>query len=33
MSSSIETNPEFRPTLNHVAVSMDPRVLDEKGRE
>lgn len=26
------TNTEFRPTLNHVAVSMDPAVLDEKGR-
>jgi hypothetical protein len=30
--TSTETNPEFRPTLNHVAVSMDPTVLDEKGR-
>jgi hypothetical protein len=24
--------PERRPTLNHVAMSMDPAVLDEQGR-
>ena len=26
------TDRSFRPRLNHVAISMDPSVLDEKGR-
>ncbi|MGZ4690057.1 MAG: VOC family protein [Acidimicrobiia bacterium] len=26
-------NPTFRPRLNHVAISMSPSVLDERGRK
>lgn len=28
----MSTNQQFRPRLNHVAVSVDPAVLDERGR-
>jgi hypothetical protein len=27
------SEPTFRPRLNHVAISMAPAVLDERGRE
>ena len=26
------SDPEFRPRLNHVAISMDPALLDDNGR-
>jgi hypothetical protein len=32
MSSAGNTEPGFRPRLNHVAISMDPKVLDDRGR-
>jgi hypothetical protein len=31
-SSSSGSDPTFTPRLNHVAISMDPAILDESGR-
>jgi hypothetical protein len=32
MSASNPATPDFRPRLNHVAISVDPAMMDEKGR-
>jgi len=32
VSASVDGEPAFRPRLNHVAISMDPAVLDAQGR-
>ena len=33
MSTSDSQPPNFTPRLNHVAISVDPALMDEKGRK